>query len=162
MTSRTTRRLRGMVLVSTVMLLACALADARARAIDAEEAGQVIAMVGDRRVGLPLLKSDYRIAVEGTMATVTLKQTFLNTTGVPLNATYLFPLNQKAAVYAMTMEVGDVIVRAVIQRKEDAMKTFEKAKAERKSAAHLEQRRPNMFTQNIANLMPDLPVTVTL
>ncbi len=62
----------------------------------------------------------------------------------------------------MRMEVGDEIIEAVIQEKAQAQKTFEAAKTEGKAASLLQQHRPNMFTQQIANLMPDLPVTVTL
>ncbi|HUS96316.1 MAG TPA: VIT and VWA domain-containing protein, partial [Hyphomicrobiaceae bacterium] len=81
---------------------------------------------------------------------------------VPLNATYLFPLNKGGAVSAMKMEVGDELVMAVIQKKDEARKTFEQAKQVGKAAALLEQHRPNMFTQEIANLMPGLPVKITL
>ncbi|MEM9765527.1 MAG: VIT domain-containing protein, partial [Pseudomonadota bacterium] len=81
---------------------------------------------------------------------------------VPLNATYLFPLPEDAAVNAMTMAVGDEIVRAVIREKEEAKKVFQQAQSEGKAAALLQQHRPNMFTQKVANLMPGLPVTVTL
>ncbi|MDG4595913.1 MAG: VWA domain-containing protein, partial [Candidatus Contendobacter sp.] len=48
------------------------------------------------------------------------------------------------------------------QRIEEARATFEKAKGEGRAAALLSQHRPNMFTQDIANLMPGLPIKVTL
>ena len=124
--------------------------------------GQMIAIAGDERIDLPLLYSDYDARIAGDMATVTVRQVFRNPGDLPLNATYLFPLQKDAAVYAMRMEVGDDIIEAVIQQKAQAQKTFEKARAEGKAASLLEQNRPNMFTQQIANLMPDLPVTVTL
>ena len=60
------------------------------------------------------------------------------------------------------MEVVDEIVQAKIQTKQKAKATFEKAKQEGKSVALLQQHRPNMFTQDIANLMPNLPIKVTL
>jgi Ca-activated chloride channel family protein len=62
----------------------------------------------------------------------------------------------------MTMEVGDERVQAKIQRIEEARATFQKAQSEGRSAALLTQHRPNMFTQDIANLMPGLPIKVTL
>ncbi|MEM1045422.1 MAG: VIT and VWA domain-containing protein [Pseudomonadota bacterium] len=133
-----------------------------ASARDADQAGQVTASIDGERVSLPMLKSDYAVAIDGTMATVTLKQTFFNSRDRALNATYLFPLNRKAAVYAMTMEVGDEVVEAVIKRKAEAQKTFDRAKADGKAASLLTQHRPNMFTQDIANLMPGASLTVTL
>lgn len=135
---------------------------APASARGADPAGQVTASIDGERVSLPMLKSDYAVTIDGTMATVILKQTFFNSRDRALNATYLFPLNRKAAVYAMTMDVGDEVVEAVIKRKDEAQKTFDRAKAEGKAASLLDQHRPNMFTQNIANLMPGAAVTVTL
>ncbi|MBK6611754.1 MAG: hypothetical protein IPG29_13005 [Sphingobacteriales bacterium] len=53
-------------------------------------------------------------------------------------------------------------MQAKIQRIEEARATFKKAQSEGRSAALLTQHRPNMFTQDIANLMPGLPIKVTL
>lgn len=117
-------------------------------------AGQIIAENGQNRFELPMLALDYDIRIEGDVATVELTQSFLNPSQVPVNATYLFPLNQSAAVYGMTMKTGDEVVEAVIQKKAEAKANFEAAKSQGKSASLLEQHRPNMFTQNIANLMP--------
>ncbi len=128
----------------------------------AEDAGQVVTVVDGKTLRLPLLKSDYDVDIEGNLATVQVIQTFFNPTDSSINATYLFPLNQHAAVFGMRMDVGDEIINAVIRKKQDAEATFEKAKAEGKAASLLTQHRPNMFTQNIANLMPGEPVKITL
>ncbi len=130
--------------------------------LEERPSGQVIAHANGKQFSLPLLKMDYDVDVNGHVATVSVTQTFINSGVTPLNATYLFPLNQKAAVYGMEMKVGDEIISAIIKRKEDAKKTFENAKQEGKVASLLTQHRPNMFTQDIANLMPGEPVTVTL
>ena len=124
--------------------------------------GSVQAKVGSQTFHFPALKTDIRTKIQGDLATVTVTQTFANPTSVPLNATYLFPLNKDAAIHAMTMEVGDEIVQAQIHRIEEAKKKFEKAKKQGKAASLLTQHRPNMFTQHIANLMPGLPIKVTL
>jgi Ca-activated chloride channel family protein len=124
--------------------------------------GSVQAVVSGKIIHFPALKTDIQTKIQGDLATVTVTQTFANPTTVPLNATYLFPLNKDAAVHAMTMEVGDEIIQAKIHRIEEAKKKFEKAKRQGKAASLLTQHRPNMFTQHIANLMPGLPVKVTL
>ena len=125
-------------------------------------AGTFEARLDGKRVHLPLLENDVSVEVSGDIATVTVRQVFENPSDVPLNATYLFPLNKEAAVYGMNMEVGDEIITAVIQQKEEAEATFEAAKEEGKAAALLTEHRPNMFTQKVANLMPGMPITVTL
>lgn len=156
------RPFRARATLLSVILLLIAGPGSAAVPTGEEPAGEIRATTNGREVSLPLLKSHYDVDIDGQLATVTVEQVFLNPGEVPLNATYLFPLNHRAAVYAMKMEVGDEVVEAVIKRKEDARQTFETAKREGKAASLLEQHRPNMFTQNIANLMPHLPIKVTL
>jgi Ca-activated chloride channel homolog len=125
-------------------------------------AGRITAEAGGRPVHFPSLKTDVVADIQGDLATVTVTQTFVNPTTAPLNAKYLFPLHKDAAVFAMTMEVGEEVVQAKIHEREEARQTFEQGKREGKAAALLEQHRPNMFTQEIANLMPGDPIKVTL
>lgn len=115
-----------------------------------------------KKINFPLLKAEMAANVKGDLVTVTVKQTFANPSDKPLHATYLFPLNQNAAVHEMVMDIGDERVQAKIKRIEEAKATFEQAKQEGKAASLLVEHRPNMFTQDIANLMPNLPIQVTL
>ncbi|GAB4527806.1 MAG: VIT domain-containing protein [Roseibium sp.] len=124
--------------------------------------GSIVATVDGKEIQLPLLKADYTVSVDGDAAHVELTQTFLNPTDRPLHATYLFPLNSKAAIHAMRLDMDGETVVARIRRKADAETIFEKAKEDGKAAALLTQHRPNMFTQDIAHLMPGRPVRVTL
>jgi Ca-activated chloride channel family protein len=151
------------ILYAVALVISALPQNARAAAqTDRELGGTVTATVDGKQIHFPALKTDIAADIQGDLATVTVVQTFSNPTGTALNATYLFPLNKDAAVYAMKMEVGDEIVMAKIMEKKQAEQTFEAAKAEGKAAALLTQHRSNMFTQKIANLMPGLPVKVTL
>ncbi|WP_417682738.1 VIT and vWA domain-containing protein [Roseibium sp.] len=134
---------------------------ARAAAED-DLGGTVVAEAGGKEINLPLLKSDYDVSIEGDLVHVSLTQSFVNPTGFALNATYLFPLNQKAAVHGMRMELDGETIVAQIRRKEEAEAKFQQAKAEGKAASLLTQHRPNMFTQDIANLMPGKTVQITI
>ncbi|MEP3346349.1 MAG: VIT and VWA domain-containing protein [Litoreibacter sp.] len=125
-------------------------------------AGRVVATVAGSTYELPMLDSKVSVTIEGDMATVEVTQSFLNEAHLPVEAEYLFPLNQLAAVYSMDMRIGDEVIQAKIREKAVAEAEFEKAAEEGKSAALLTQHRPNMFTQRIANLMPGLPIDVTL
>lgn len=60
--------------------------------------GHMRAEVNGETMLLPLTNSDFSVAVDGDLATVSLVQTFENPTSTPMNATYLFPLNEDAAV----------------------------------------------------------------
>ena len=147
-------------------VLALALVPGRAGAAvlpdDQGLAGRITAEAGGRTIHFPSLKTDVVADIQGDLATVTVTQTFVNSTATPLNAKYLFPLHKDAAVFAMTMEVGEEVVQARIREREEARQAFEQGKREGKAAALLEQHRPNMFTQEIANLMPGDPIKVTL
>ncbi|MCB9761784.1 MAG: VWA domain-containing protein [Alphaproteobacteria bacterium] len=137
--------------------------DARALALADPEGGmmEVVNDAGDVST-LPLLRSEVNARIDGDLASVTLTQTFANPGDVPLDARYLFPLPEDAAVHAMTMTAGDLVVRAEIREKEQARKEYETAKAEGKQAALLTQHRPNVFTQEVANLPPGEQVVVEL
>lgn len=127
-----------------------------------ELGGQLEAKLDGESVSFPVLKTDISADIHGDLATITVIQTFANPMDEPVHASYLFPLNKEAAVNEMVMEVGSERIKAQIQEIQQAKKTFAKAKSEGKSAALLTQHRPNMFTQDIANLMPKLPIKVTM
>lgn len=130
--------------------------------VDEDYGGRMVAMVDGREVALPTLKTDYDVDVRGDLVEVQVTQRFENPGDVPLDATYQFPLHEDAAVYAMTMRVGDEVVRAEIQERDEAQRTFEEAKIEGRAAVLTEQHRPNLFQQSVANLMPGVPVEVVL
>lgn len=125
-------------------------------------AGSIEAEMDGQRVLLAALQSRYDVTVRGDVVNVALTQTFENPYSKPLNARYLFPLNKDAAVHAMTMYVGDEIIQARIQEKQQAQQTFKQAKQAGKAATLLSQHRPNMFTQKVANLMPGQPIKVVI
>jgi Ca-activated chloride channel homolog len=113
-------------------------------------------------VDFPSLKTDIEVTIKGDSAIVSVIQTFINPTNKPVHAKYLFPLNKDAAINSMVMEIGNEIVEAKIKEKEAAKIIYDDAKREGKAASLLERYRPNMFTQNIANLIPGLPIKVSI
>src|SRR5208283_1071800 len=66
------------------------------------------------------------------------------------------------AVDDMTMQIGDRTVRSLIKKREEARALYEKAKATGHVAALLDQDRPNIFTQSVANILPGEQVAVTI
>ncbi|MCC3859785.1 VIT and vWA domain-containing protein [Pseudemcibacter aquimaris] len=131
-------------------------------AADIKMGGTIEAEMNGKLTYLPQLKTDIVTDISGDLASVEITQSFANPHSVPMNARYLFPMNKDAAVYQMTMLIGDEITRAIIKRKEEAIRTFERAKSEGKTASLLSQHRPNMFTQKIANLMPGKTVHIKI
>ena len=110
----------------------------------------------------PLKHTDVRGAISGFIARITVTQTFENTATQNIEAVYTFPLPEDAAVDDMTMQIGDRTLRGVIKKREEARAIYEKAKATGHAAALLDQERPNIFTQAVANILPGEQVTVTI
>ena len=156
------RYLRGCLAILAIVYVQPSYAAPTPAALEERQGGQVVATLNGRSVPFPSLKTEVTGDLKGDLASITVRQTFVNPTNVPMNARYLFPLNKDAAVHAMQMRIGDELISAKIAKRAKARTTYEKAKAEGKSAALLEQHRPNMFTQEIANLMPGAPVVITL
>jgi len=102
------------------------------------------------------------VEVSGFLASVTVTQVFENPYRSPLEAIYVFPLPEQAAVDAMEIVLGNRVIRGVIKTREQARETYEKAKAEGKAAALLDQERPNIFTQSVANILPGEQIRVQL
>jgi Ca-activated chloride channel family protein len=118
---------------------------------------------GDPEVDrLPLKDTRVDVAITGVIADVTVRQLYQNRGTRPIHARYIFPASTRAAVYGMTMTVGDVRIVARIKEREKAKTEFEAAKREGKSASLLEQSRPNVFTVNVANVLPGDTISVEL
>jgi len=109
---------------------------------------------GDKVEDFPLLSTTAEVNIVGPIADVTVTQKYKNDGALPIEAVYVFPGSTRAAVYEMTMKIGDRIIKADIQEKKQARKTYEKAKSEGKRASLLEQHRPNVFQMNVANICP--------
>lgn len=114
-------------------------------------------------VGLcPLKHTEVRAEISGYVARTTVTQQFHNPYEEKIEAVYTFPLSQNAAVDDMLMKVGERVIRGVIKPREDARRIYEAARARGHVASLLEQERPNIFTQSVANIMPGENVDITL
>lgn len=110
----------------------------------------------------PLKETHVNANINGSIADIYVLQVYANNGTVPINASYVFPASTKVSVHGMTMEIGDNRVIAKIKEREEAKAEFEQAKSEGKSASLLEEQRPNVFTMNVANIMPGDTVRIEL
>lgn len=111
---------------------------------------------------LPLRETNVEVDVAGVIADVRVTQVYENRGNVPIEAIYVFPGSTRAAVYAMTMTIGERIRIAKIKERQAARAAYTKAKKQGKSASLLEQHRPNVFQMNVANIMPGDVIKVEL
>jgi Ca-activated chloride channel homolog len=103
---------------------------------------------------LPLKSTAAVVNVSGVIAEVTVTQAYRNEGKRTLEAIYVFPASTRAAVYGMNMTIGERTITARIEKREEALLAYQKAKEEGKTASLLEQHRPNVFQMNVANILP--------
>jgi len=114
------------------------------------------------RGNLPLEAVDVRAAITGLSASVEVTQGFRNPFDVPLEATYIFPLPDRAAVTAMRMEAAGHVVEGVLKERAQARADYDQAIAQGRQAAIAEEDRPDVFTMRVGNIAPAERVTVHL
>ncbi|NNK56564.1 MAG: VWA domain-containing protein [Desulfofustis sp.] len=110
----------------------------------------------------PLKDTRVEVSISGVIAAVTVRQVYSNMGGVPINGKYIFPGSTRAAVHGMKMTIGERVIRARIKEKDQARKAFKAAKQQGKNASLLEQQRPNVFSMEVANVMPGDTIEIEL
>ena len=93
---------------------------------------------------LPLVALDVEAHIEGLIASTVVAQTFLNTFDEPLEATYIFPLPDRAAVSGFRLEVAGRVVEGELQERGQARREYTQAiRAGHRAAQRLgPERRP--------------------
>src|SRR5262245_14676498 len=117
---------------------------------------------GDRYVEAPLVATNIDVTVSGSTARGRVTQIFHNPTEGWVEAVYVYPLSEGSAVDTLKMVVGDRVVVAEIQERKKAREIYEQAKAAGQKAALMEQERPNIFTNAVANIGPGETVVVQI
>lgn len=126
-------------------------------------AGQILfELPGGQTINALHLESSARFSISGIVTQVELTQTFQNQTGDFQEAVYVLPMPDTAAVNEMEMQIGHRLIRADIKERQAARKVYEQAKAEGKKAALVEQNRPNLYRQSIANIAPGESIVIRL
>ena len=110
----------------------------------------------------PLKHTDVDVAISGRFARVTLYQQYVNPYDEKIEAVYTFPLSHRGAVDRMTMTIGDRVVIGEVHEKEAARAIYREAKRVGHVASLLEQERPNIFTQSVANIEPGAEVIIEI
>ncbi len=123
---------------------------------------QILTPTGEIQAVCPLKRTDVKAEVSGFVARVNVTQIFANPSSEKIEAVYVFPLPAMAAVDDMKLEIAGRVVRGKILRREEARSVYEAARNAGQVAGLLDQERPNIFTQSVANIPPGAQVTVTI
>jgi Ca-activated chloride channel family protein len=126
--------------------------------------GAMMAMVPgeEEEVPLPLKHTDVQGKVIGYIAAVEVTQQFHNPYDTKIEARYVFPLPQNAAVNEFIMIIGERKIRGIIREREEAEQIYAEARAQGYVASLLTQERPNIFTQSVANIEPGKEIDVNI
>lgn len=111
---------------------------------------------------LPLLAVTVNGKITGLCAEVTVEQSFKNAFKEPLEATYIFPLPDRAATNGLVMTVAGREVHGILKERGAAREEFDRAISAGHRAAIAEEERPGVFTMRVGNIMPGEVAKVTL
>ena len=157
---------RFLALISCLTIFFAGVAHASSEQFsDADKTLSPYFFIEDRDDGVenfPLKNTDVDVVISGVIANVRVKQCYANMGSVPISGRYIFPGSTRAAVHGMTMTIGERVIRAKIKEKKEAKKIYETAKKAGKSASLLVQQRPNVFSMDVANIMPGDTVDIDL
>jgi len=159
---KTARPLTMAMAVLTAFLLGGGPARAEEKPIPGSGALDAIGPGGKPLGACPLRHTEVAVEISGFVARVTVTQLFASRFTEPVEALYSFPLSDRAAVDAMSMRTGERTIHGEIKRREEARRIYEAARKAGQVAALLDQERPNIFTQTLANLMPGATVEIRI
>ncbi|TDC52333.1 VWA domain-containing protein, partial [Actinomadura sp. KC345] len=111
---------------------------------------------------LPLDSVDVHASITGLAAGIQVVQGFRNPFDMPLEATYIFPLPDRAAVTALRMEAADRVIEGTLKERGRARQDYDAAIAAGQRAAIAEEDRPDVFSMRMGNILPGESVTVRL
>ncbi len=111
-------------------------------------------------IPMPLKHTAVTGTIDGYIASVYVKQQFHNPFDTKIEAVYIFPLPQKAAINEFVMRVGDRRIRGIIRERQQAEKIYNQARSQGHVASLMTQERPNIFTQKVANIAPGKQIDI--
>jgi Ca-activated chloride channel family protein len=91
-----------------------------------------------------------------------LSQRYRNSEPVPIEASYVFPLDETSAVCGFEVHVDGMRVVGAIADRERAFAFYDDALGDGHGAYLLDQEQPDVFTANLANLAPGSEIVVIL
>src|SRR6058998_3787859 len=114
------------------------------------------------RAPVPLQGVSVEAWIKDFCARVVITQRYRNTESGPIEAVYVFPLEEGAAVCGFEALIGAVHVVGEVKDREEAFSTYDDAIQAGHGAYLLDQERPDVFTASIGNIPPGEEVSVRI
>ncbi len=122
----------------------------------------LLKLKGGGFVEAPRQESDYTVTISGPTARTILTQRFTNPSDGWVEGVYVFPLPEGAAVDTLKIVAGNRVIVGAVKEKQLAKTIYLEAKAAGQTASLVEQERPNLFTNSVANIGPHEFVVVQI
>ena len=122
----------------------------------------MLCMCDDGYQPMPLEHTAVSASIDGFVSSVNVRQAFGNPFDSKIEAVYMFPLPQNAAVSEFVMIIGDRHIRGILREKDEAKRIYNAARSQGLRASLLVQHRPNVFEQRVANIEPGKTIDVDI
>ncbi len=130
--------------------------------LERQPGGLYVQTPSQEQIAFPLKHTEVQAKVAGNISRVEVTQSFENPFTTTLDAVYIFPLPDEAAVDDMLIRIGDRTIQGSIKKRQEAQQIYEQAKQQGRTAGLLEQERDNIFTQSLANIKPGEQIDVII
>ncbi len=111
---------------------------------------------------IPLTGVSIEAEITGLSARVAVAQRYVNRETKPIEAVYVFPLDEGAAVCGFEAVVDGTLVVGEVHERDKAFEIYDDAMADGHGAFLLDEERPDVFQASIGNLPPGKEVLVRL
>lgn len=115
---------------------------------------------GEQAIPLEGVRMESRVT--GLCSQTTVTQRYRNKEAQAVEAVYVFPLEEGAAISGFRVYTSDRELEGQIEEREEAFERYDDAMADGHGAFLLDQERPNVFTASVGNVKPGQEVEIEI
>ena len=106
------------------------------------------------KAAVPLTGVSVEAEISSFCARISVAQRYVNRESTPVEAVYVFPLDEGAAVCGFEAIVDDTVVVGEVKEREEAFRLYDDAMERGDGAFLLDEERPDVFQASVGNLPP--------
>ncbi len=131
-------------------------------AVTSTQSNAGLIVCDETQAPVPLSGVSIEAEITGLSARVAVAQRYVNREKKPIEAVYVFPLDEGAAVCGFEAVVDGTLVVGEVHERDKAFEIYDDAMADGHGAFLLDEERPDVFQASIGNLPPGKEVLVRL
>ena len=108
----------------------------------------------DDAIPVPLTKVNIKAKIVDFVSEITVTQSYINVENNPIEAIYMFPVEEEGAVTFFEAEIDGRRIVTEVKEKEKARKDYDEAMMNKKTAILLEETQPDIFRIKLGQLKP--------